>query len=347
MLSIVIVHSWYVFGSTNSKLDIALVTPFKFATIGFFLISGFLLGERVDRSNPSEYFMRRVRRVFVPWSVWFGVFCAALVTYQFVAHGREFSNSTQMLLTAFSVSRSALYETSFWFVPNLLVCMAILLMCRRYIYTLKLGVVLLAANLVYVVNIYAQRFPSGHSHALFGFVFYLWLGSYAAHNFARVSNTLSRIPTAVFVVTSIIAGVAAYFESHLLAVLHHADAFNTLRLSNQIFSISVVLMIFKFSRATWPRFIDVRRQTFGVYLAHGLVLRPFLHLSKHARFGSTYAGHAEGVVFWIAVSAVTYLSCVMITTWLANRPSLQWIVGLTPNARLRPSMNTADSHAFS
>src|ERR1700722_7360052 len=67
MLSVIVVHSWYVFGSANSGLDIALVTPFKFATIGFFLISGFLLGERVDRRNPVEYFLRRFRRVFVPW----------------------------------------------------------------------------------------------------------------------------------------------------------------------------------------------------------------------------------------------------------------------------------------
>jgi membrane-bound acyltransferase YfiQ involved in biofilm formation len=346
MISIVVVHAWYIFGSTNSNLDTALVTPFKFATIAFFLISGFLMGERVDRRNPVEYFMRRFRKVFVPWLLWFGVFATALVIYQLAAHRSEFSSSTQILWTAFSTSRNALYQSSFWFVPNLLVCMAILLMCRRYIYTLKLGAVLLTANLVYVANIYGQWFPSDHSRAIFGFVFYLWLGSYVAQNFDKISKVLALIPAKVFVATSIVTGVAAYFESHLLAVLNCADPLNSLRLTNQVFSISMVLMIFKFSRATWPTFIDVRRHTFGIYLAHCVILRPFLHLSKNSRFHWAYAGNAKGILLWIAVSTVTYLSALTITIWLAKRPSRQWIVGLAPDAST-PSLNADDALALS
>ena len=328
MLSIVAAHSWFVFGSTNSKFDIAVVTPFKFATIGFFLISGFLLGERVDRRNPVEYFMRRFKRIFLPWSLWFGIFCAALSIHQLADPGRGPGSLGQRLWTVFSTSRSALYDTSFWFVPNLLVCMAVLLMCRRYLYTLKLGFALLAVNLVYVANIYEQWFPPAHTHALFGFVFYLWLGSYAAQNFERVGKVLARVPAAAFVAMSIVTGIASYAESHMLAAANHQDALNTLRPSNQVFSVCVVLMIFKFSRATWPQFIDVRRDTFGLYLTHTLVLRPILHLLKHFPESTpTYARNAEGVLLWVAVSVGVYFSCLAITLWLASRPSLQWMVG--------------------
>ena len=344
MLSIIVIHSWSVFGSANSRLDVALVTPFKFATIAFFLISGFLLGERVDRRNPVDYFMRRVRKVFLPWSFWFGILCYALVIYHLGHLGN--SSPGEKLWTAFTTCRSALYDTSFWFVPNLLLSLAILLMCRRYLYSVKLGLVLLACNLAYVVNIYAVWFPTDHTRARLGFVFYLWLGSYTAHNFDRFSKALARIPAAVFVATSLITGVAAYWESHLLVVLSHGDMLNTLRLTNQLFSVSMVLMIFKFSRATWPRFINVRRHTFGLYLTHSLVLRPFLHEFKAFRaLDLTYAKDLEGVCLWIAVSVVTYFSCLAITAWLANRPALQWMVGLGAQDS-GPSLGAIDAHGL-
>ena len=254
----------------NSKLGIALVTPFKFATIGFFLISGFLLGERVDRRNPVEYFMRRFRRVFVPWLFWYGMMCTTVVAIQELTGGNYVNRG--IIWTACSLARAILINSSFWFVPNLLLGIATLLICRRYLYSLKLGIALLAVNLVYVVNIYTLWFRSGHGEALFGFVFYLWLGSYAAQNFERISHSLARIPTATLVATSLIAGIAAYWESNLLSTFGRSDPLNTLRLSNQVFSISMVLLIFKFDGSTWPRFIDVRRHTFGLYLSHSIVL---------------------------------------------------------------------------
>ena len=331
MLSIIAVHSGNAFGLVhfNSKLGIALVMPFKFATIGFFLISGFLLGERVDRRDPVEYFMRRFKRVFWPWLFWFGMMCAVLVIREFVF--RPGANAWENLHIGYVTSKAILIGTAFWFVPNLLLCIAILLAFRRYLYSLMLGLVLLLANLVYVVNIYAHWFPTLHSQALFGFVFYLWLGSYAAQNFERISDVLSRIPTTALVATSLISGVAAYFESSLLFSLHNPDPINTLRFTNQVFSISMVLMIFKFRRATWPGFLDVRRDTFGLYLSHSIVLLLLMRLLRNSSRwvpGLRSVPNFEGVILWIAVSVVTYGSCLMGIMWLARRPSLQWMVGL-------------------
>jgi hypothetical protein len=69
MLGIVAVHSaptLLLINGTQWYLSAALTALFKFGTIGFFLISGFLLGERVDQQRPMEYFLRRVRRSFYP-----------------------------------------------------------------------------------------------------------------------------------------------------------------------------------------------------------------------------------------------------------------------------------------
>jgi membrane-bound acyltransferase YfiQ involved in biofilm formation len=327
-----------------------LVTPFKFATIGFFLISGFLLGERVDRRNPLEYFMRRVRRVFYPWLLWCGIMVASLVIYKLAGAGPGHLNPAETLRIAWSSGRFVLFATSFWFVPNLLLSIAILLIFRRHLYSLKLGLFLLAVNLVYAVNIYTMWFQTMHTRAFFGFVFYLWLGSYAAHNFDKISSFLNRIPVAVLVATSLIMAAAAYGEAHLLSTLHNPYPLNTLRLSNQIFSISMVLLLFKLKRATWPGFTDVRRHTFGLYLTHvvaWLFLAHLLRLCPRWTPGSVYAADAEGVLLWLILAVAVYGTCLMVTIWLANRPSLEWMVGLAPEASpSRSGLNAIDAHAL-
>jgi peptidoglycan/LPS O-acetylase OafA/YrhL len=57
MIGIVAIHSAtvvFVTGNVHPMLIAALLAPQKFGTIGFFLISGFLLGERLDRCRPLE-----------------------------------------------------------------------------------------------------------------------------------------------------------------------------------------------------------------------------------------------------------------------------------------------------
>jgi surface polysaccharide O-acyltransferase-like enzyme len=211
---------------------------------------------------------------------------------------------------------------------------------------LKLGLILLAINLVYVVNLYTLWFTSAHTQALFGLVLYLWLGSYAAHNFEKISSFLTRIPTSVFFALCMFTGVAAYGEALVLLKIHNPDPLNTLRLSNQIFSICMVLLIFKFRRATWPAFMDVRNHTFGIYLSHSVLLRAFTGLLRHSRRpfkpGSLYARDVDGVLVWIGLAVATYACCLLVTRWLAGRSSLQWTVGLASQDVPRADLTIAD-----
>src|ERR1035438_3458193 len=59
----------------------------KFGTIAFFLVAGFLFGERIDAYSPLGYFKRRLRNVFVPWLFWFSLFCMLMVGAD-VVHAR-------------------------------------------------------------------------------------------------------------------------------------------------------------------------------------------------------------------------------------------------------------------
>src|SRR6478672_7282358 len=79
MFAIVAVHSLLAWGiHTDStigwEMQIALLQAMKFGTIGFYIISGFLLGQRVDRRPLSDYMLRRLKTVALPWGIWAGIF---------------------------------------------------------------------------------------------------------------------------------------------------------------------------------------------------------------------------------------------------------------------------------
>jgi surface polysaccharide O-acyltransferase-like enzyme len=334
MIGIVAMHSTAVFcltGNIHPLLIAAILTPLKFSTIGFFLISGFLLGERLERCRPMEYFGRRLEKVFLPWLFWVSLLVVARLTRDVIRHRVTLPFTIEALPIIGREYFQCATSTAFWFVPNLLVALCVLLMFRRYLNDLRLGAGLLAINLFYVVNIYTLWLPSLHSKALFGFVFYLWLGTYASRHLGNIALWVSQVGMVVLVGLAVLTGLIAIGEACVLNHLQSPDPNNSLRLSNQIFSIVMVLLIFKLGRTTWPRFVEVRSQTFGIYLSHTLVLDIVLSVTKRrlleALPGPLLNSYAGGLGLWVMVTAVTYSICVAVTKAVVGLPYLQWIVG--------------------
>lgn len=335
MAAVILVHCLDVDRFTNWspwQLRIFLIASFKFGTIGFFLVSGFLMGERVDRCNPFDYFSRRANKILPAWIFWFSMLVLKTVLNASVHQGLANTSVGWITRKTAAVAWSGLWNSAFWFVPNLLLCIVVLLVFRRYLYTLRLGACLLAVNLIYAFNIYGLWFPSRHTEALFAFVFYLWLGSYIAHNFEKANQLLDRISLAVSVSLAVFTCILSIAESYWLALLNNPDPVNTLRISNQLFSLAMALVLFKLKRPSWPRFVDVRRHTFGLYLSHLIVMSTYLLLLKalHDRIGTVFPVFGVDYVFGaFVVFVLTYLTCVLITESIARTPRLRWTVGLS------------------
>src|SRR5215472_17824439 len=90
-----------------------MVQPFKFGTIGFFLISGFLMGKGLTHKKPSEYLVRRLRTVLLPWLLWFSLLCFL----EFV-HGLSFNifDSSSLLRVSLSILgliRAGVFESAY------------------------------------------------------------------------------------------------------------------------------------------------------------------------------------------------------------------------------------------
>lgn len=327
-------------GGVSQPFVEALTTPWKFGSIAFFLTSGFLLGERIEKCSPMGYLGRRLQRVFLPWLAWISLLIAILMVSDIVHHRIVLGvGMWGTLLQKFYV---CLTQTAFWFVPNLFVGLTILLIFRRHLCDLRFGAALLAINLIYVANIYARWWQTSHTKAVFGFVFYLWLGSYASLHHRKLTKWISQIRMKVFVSLALLASLAAFCEARLLDHLGSADPCNTLRLTNQFFSIFVVFILLKLRRPTWPGFVNVRSHTFGIYLSHTIILiilcdcfsivsRRFSGASADTLKGSLPVGIAEQILF----SALTYtLSLAVAKAFSASR-SLQWVVG-SPSSEKQP-----------
>jgi peptidoglycan/LPS O-acetylase OafA/YrhL len=320
----------------HTALEFALVQPLKFGSICFFLISGFLLGERIHRYRPHVYFARRLRSVFVPWAFWLSCYCGLRLIHGFGA-GRLTLHTAGILSYGSGILSSSLFETAYWFVPNLLLALAILLIFRRLLMDWRIGCVFLTGSLFYAVNVYARWVHVEHTRAVFGFIFYLWLGAWGSWHFVTVEKWVSRIPATAMAALVLVTGLAALGEAGLLQKLGSSDPLNTLRLTNQVFSVMVGVSFLKARRALWPHFINVRAQTFGLYLAHTPVLAVLGMLAL--RFPGNFGGAilkdtvAGSLLLIMATFTVTYGGCLLLVRFLVSIPCLHWIVGGTSDGK--------------
>ncbi len=349
MFAVIGFHCLSLFGVLKHPMvqtSMVIATLLKFGTIGFFLISGFLLGDRVQTCRPMEYLGKRMKKVFVPWICWFSA-----MSFYLLAHHRNeigFNRAGSHML-----GRNlylCLFDTPYWFVPNLLLGLCVLLIFRKYLYDARLGAILLAIDLFYAVNIYAHWVPSSHQEALLGFVFYLWLGSYASRRFDVLGGWLGRVSLWTLGGLTVMAAVCALGEAEWLIHLGAQGPLNTLRVTNQAFSVLAVLTMMKLGKSAQPRFIDSRRVTFGLYLTHPLMIELVLRVTqgglRRVPASTVWMRPVGLVALWGLVFAAVYGLSLGLTTLVAGWPATGWLVG-AETAKAKPVRETeAESQPY-
>jgi membrane-bound acyltransferase YfiQ involved in biofilm formation len=342
MFAVVAFHCLSVFGMLGDPMDrvrFLLDTPVKFGTIGFFLISGFLLGDKLQTCPAGEYLLRRVKRLFLPWLFWYMM----LVGYFMVQTHHDAHSWFRFNAGELSIGAQALFDALFlsplWFVPNLLLGICVLLMFRRYLYSVRLGLGLFVFTVFYAVNIYFEWIPSIHPEALLGFIFYLWLGSYISHRRKDFQAWLKTVPMGLLIVLAVMGGAMAWVECNILLARHSKDPVNILRISNQIFSILMALLLAKFQRRSWPKFVHVRHEMFGVYLSHTIVLMTLLRAGRYCLRGAQrspilHSGWGMAMI-WLLTMVVVWGICLGVTKRLSKGPKTRWIVGAVADERVQ------------
>lgn len=330
MAAIVILHSAGKFTKyqyVSLPVMSFMMQPFKFATIGFFIISGFLLGDRLPETNRFAYIRRRANRLLPAWALWFGL--EVLLVSARDLHGHASSlHAVSILSSIWANTIKTLVESAFWYVPNFLVALTCIVMLRRWLNDLRLGAVLLAINLFYGVNVYTRWLPSRHTEALFGFVFYLWLGAWCAHRKERVQSWAAERSAAWLVFWACVAAGISLFEVAALQARNSPDVFNSLRFGNQIYSVLIVILLVRIRRRTWPAFINVAETTYGIHLTHGMIV---VFVFAAAMNIVLVSGHVLGtagiLLMWLLLAPTSYFISLQVTRILASGAGRAWTVG--------------------
>lgn len=334
MLGIIAVHTKYWEGSfSENATQGAIEQVFKFGTICFFMISGYLLGSKIQASGRLAYYKKRLDNTFKPWLTWASIY-AGLFMLLSLRDGFDPN-------TLFGVVWNTLFYTNYWFIPNFFIALGILLLMHRWFNRPWFAALLVLAAAAYGFNLYVGLVPTAHTTALLGFVFYLWLGVQVHAHEGRIRVVLDRTPYWVLWLT-----VGAFFAASLLEASalsgREGDALNTLRISNQLFSLSVFFLLMKVKRKLSPAWMNVRRHTFGLYLIHwipttlgGIALNRLLSMlhgvSKDDFVANplAYSSVPERLLVWLAFFVVVYGGTWALTAAVA-RSRQSAVVGAPP-----------------
>lgn len=261
-----------------SKIDhpmiyVAFMQIFKFGVICFYLISGFLIGENLKNITPFSYFKRRLRTILKPYIVVLLIFEIFTLIYHFYINNNTFSISAAIEILKWSIFYSPL-----WFIPNYFLALGIILLFYKYIGSKLFGLILFVILIIYsLVLVYTPAYAMSHTTALFGFVFYLWLGIFIRQN--NLINKILGLNINILILITLALFSISIMESYQLYKNNLNTMFNILRFSNQLYSISMFALLVKICN-TPPKFnfLNPRKETYGIYLYHGFITSFFIPL---------------------------------------------------------------------
>lgn len=317
MMGIIWAHTPNFEGATNYQmLDnvpmyFFFMNFFKFGVICFFLISGFLLSSKIEALPALAYYKKRVFSTLYPY-----LFAFALIVLLFVF--KTYVMRQPSSYTVFGYIKSMFFDSALWFLPNYWISLLVIVCCKRYLSKPILGALLLGITLgytyFYVYTIYAQA----HVNAIFGFVFYLWLGYFIGKR--KMHLSIQRLNPYILLVITICLYVVSSIESILLYQHHSNEPMNILRISNQVYSLlAFITMVRLFKEPLKSPWINPRKETFGMYLYHMFALAVLAFGLKFlsGRGIYTFSTHTLSFIGWFVIKFLfVYLFTLLIVKFL-------------------------------
>lgn len=317
MMGIVFAHtdpfpygtSYYSFlqGMDNPEAYIIYKQTFKFSVICFFMISGFLIGEKVVNIHPFQYFKRRLKATLKPYIIAFAVFVALsyIINPGLLA---ELNN----YISFFRRIYYFIVGTPYWFLPTYLVALFTILLFNKYIDSLKFGAILLIVTAIYTFStLFADK---DHTTSVFAFIFYLWLGVYVRRK--NLLMKIKKIKTYILLLLVTVTFILSCYEAYALFLNNKEHFFNNLRLFNQLYGLVFFILLVKVCPVK-PDFwiLSPRKETYGIYLYHFLfiafIFPVFVYLCDKY-FGVQY--YSQGMYLLLLLGFVKFVVCYILTT---------------------------------
>lgn len=335
MIGIVMEHSSPFLGLKLTTLHDQIIQTvalqfIKFGTIVFFILAGFLIGDKFNEYTTKQYLGRRLHTTFRPWIFWVTVF---IILFYIDESVRYFKGSDSLGFSdpfAYILDRInfIVVQTSFWFIINFMLCITVLLVFRKYMYKITFGIILGLLSLFYSVNLYFDWIPTGHTTALLGFVFYLWLGVILHKYFNEFISWINRQSFLLIGAAVLLTFVISCAETINLIHLGSNDSGNTLRFSNILFSFASFLFLYKYCNFAVIDKLKPRSMTFGIHLLHHILIIIFLPMIlRPMKF--VYAEQSAWTLFFLqfAIFILIYSATYALVYYIGKSQKWKWTVG--------------------
>jgi peptidoglycan/LPS O-acetylase OafA/YrhL len=304
----------------------------------FFLLTAFVLCYSYRDRAPERwraFWRRRYPLIGVPYLVWSAVYLLAL--------GREWEPAV--------FARAVLTGTAQYHLYFLLVSMQLYLVFPLLRWTLRATAGrhgrLLTAAVAYQVAVYAgQRWAGGANALLVSYLGFVVAGGIAAsHTETLFAWTRQHIRRVLLGAAIVVAGGVGWFFAQVQWLGRTTVAASAVFQPVVVLESFAVAWVFLALGLAWQhRGTPGRRwvraaadASFGVYLAHPLVLQGFFALSVASGLTATAARQPGGVVTAVAMLLVVplvYLTCVAAVASIRRTPLS---LPLTGHARRRPA----------
>ncbi|MES2829641.1 MAG: acyltransferase [Bacteroidota bacterium] len=244
----------------------------KVGTVMFFIISGFFLNRKIETFTVPGYLRYRTFSLIVPWISCLSLYILILIIDDLAFKEVVKENAWVSIKSIVVLYKDFIFYTSYWFIPIAILSSCILIVFKNFINKMWFGLILLCITLFYDINFYYNWVSALHTKAIFGYVFFVWLGIQINAHLKIVDILLQKISWKVVVPLLIVGLWASCYEGWKLSLLGSADSYASLRFSNAIFSVVLFFSILKFKDIDWLNYLHPRKYVFGIYLIHCIVI---------------------------------------------------------------------------
>ncbi|HEY0057434.1 MAG TPA: acyltransferase [Pedobacter sp.] len=304
---------------------------FKFGTIAFFLIAGFLFAENKDGYGVIEYLKRRFNNIFRPWLIWSLTF-VILVTAAPTLNAIIINAPLKAVVSNIWWGGKWVYlHSNYWFIMNFFFCTTVLLLNKKSLNSWSFGFILFSLTMFYSVNMYYEWIVPEHTTAIFGFIFFYWLGIQLNRFYAPIKNFIEKTSIVFFVLATILTLFISVQESSFLYSMKKIEHTNTLRFSNIVFSITIFFMFLKIGNFNWLAFLQPRKTTYGIYLIHyifAICLLPLIFGNVDKSVTQQYS-ILEMLQYEISRFLIVYVLSFTVVQ-LISRSKFAWAIGSNP-----------------
>ena len=302
--------------STDIILQSIVLQMGKIGTIIFFLISGFLIGPKIQSYTPLLFLKLRFKSTILPWLAFVVIFTLlnlvnSLPLNTAIHHG----DLKQILLTNAEVAKNSIFYFAYWFIVVFVISAVVLITFKRYANTVWMGLVLGILTLFYSVNLHYGWISVHHTKAFLGYAFFMWLGIQISTHYQKFMRLLNNISWPLFIGGFVISMFIACSEGFYLSQTGCADPYASIRLSNIINSFIAFGCLFKLGKVSWINSLDPRRLVYGVYLLHSVLIYEMINFyTKY--LNNKYVVHSSVTLLFAEV--VAFVSILSTSIILVN-----------------------------